>query len=74
MKLCLLCNEQIEPVNRTQLKKLKKAATEFEGTNKKEMKDIKIRTLQLTNQKICEHCYLKELVRLTTIMRIKALV
>lgn len=74
MKLCLLCNEQIEPVNRTQLKKFKKAATEFEGTNKKEMKDIKIRTLQLTNQKICEHCYLKELVRLTTIMRIKALV
>jgi len=74
MKLCLLCNEQIEPVNRMQLKELKKATTEFVGTDKKEMKDIKIRTLQLTNQKICEYCYLKELARLTTIMRIKAMV
>jgi len=74
MKLCLVCNEQVEPINRIQLKKMKKAATEFVGTDKIEMKDIKIRTLQLTNKKICEHCYLKELAMLTTIMRIKALV
>ncbi|MES1053964.1 hypothetical protein FOA24_34710 [Bacillus thuringiensis] len=63
----------IEPVNRIQLKKLKKAATEFQGTDKKEMKDIKIRTLQFSNQKICEYCYLKELARLTTSMRIKTM-
>ncbi|HDR3890658.1 hypothetical protein CN445_26415 [Bacillus cereus] len=73
MKLCLLCNEQIEPVNRMQLRKLKEAATDFEETDKKEMKNIKIRTLQLSNQKICEYCYLKELARLTTIMRMKTM-
>jgi len=74
MKLCLLCNEQIEPFNRIQLRKLKRASTNFEGTDKKEMKDIKIRTLQLSNQKICEYCYFKELARLTTIMRVKTMV
>ncbi|PDY14155.1 hypothetical protein COO16_04125 [Bacillus pseudomycoides] len=72
MKVCSMCNDQIEPVNRVRLRELKKIATEFERTTKKEMWDIKIRTLQFSNQKICEYCYLQELARLTTIMRIKA--
>ncbi|MGR5966595.1 hypothetical protein ACT7DB_30695 [Bacillus cereus] len=37
------------------------------------MQKIKIATLQFSNQKICEYCYLEDLAYLTTIMRIKAI-
>ncbi|WP_141523455.1 MULTISPECIES: hypothetical protein [unclassified Bacillus (in: firmicutes)] len=73
VKFCTKCQEPIERVERTQLKAIHKAASRFKGSNKKEMNEIKLLALKFSNQKICEYCYLEEMARLTTILRIKAM-
>lgn len=45
----------------------------FPGSKKEEMKKIHALAFKFSNEKICEYCYLREMARLTTIMRIKAM-
>lgn len=73
MKHCIKCNDLIEYLSYSKSRKIKKTADDFKHSKKEEMQKIKIATLQFSNQKICEYCYLEDLAYLTTIMRIKAI-
>lgn len=73
MKHCIKCNNIVEHLSYSTLRKIKKSAAEFKHSDKEEMHKIKISALQVSNKKICEYCYLEDLAYLTTIMRIKAI-
>ncbi|MBT2254289.1 hypothetical protein [Priestia megaterium] len=73
IKTCSICNEEIEDIDKAMLREIKKAAMKFPGSKKDEMKKIHTLTFKFSNEKICEYCYLREMARLTTIMRIKAM-
>ncbi|KXY31571.1 hypothetical protein AT267_24295 [Bacillus cereus] len=73
MNHCIKCNDLIEHLSYSKSRKIKKTADDFKHSNKEEMHKIKIATLQFSNQKICEYCYLEDLAYLTTMMRIKVM-
>lgn len=73
IKDCAICNEPIEDINKALLRKIRKDAMKFPGSKKEEMKKIHTLAFKFSNEKICEYCYLREMARLTTIMRIKAM-
>ncbi|OOR74891.1 hypothetical protein BLX06_11715 [Bacillus cereus] len=73
MKHCIKCNDVMEHLSNSMLRKIKKAATEFKHSDKEEMHKMKISALQFSNKKNCEYCYLEDLAYLTTMMRIKAM-
>lgn len=45
----------------------------FPGSKKEEVRKIHTLAFEFSNKKICEYCFLREMARLTTIMRIKAM-
>ena len=73
IKDCAICNHPIEDINKALLRKIRKGAMKFPGSKKEEMKKIHALAFKFSNEKICEYCYLREMARLTTIMRIKAM-
>ncbi|RDZ12887.1 hypothetical protein C3744_17120 [Priestia megaterium] len=73
IKNCSICYESIEDINKALLRKIRKGAMKFPGSKKEEMKKIHTLAFKFSNEKICEYCYLREMARLTTIMRIKAM-
>lgn len=73
MKLCTMCNDPIDQIDKERLRGLRKAAMQFPGSKKEEMRKIQILVFKFSNQKVCEYCFMEELTRLTTIMRIKAM-
>lgn len=73
VKFCTKCQEPIEKAECKRLKEIHKSASQFKGSNKKEINGMKVLALKYSNRKICEYCYLEEMARLTTILRIKAM-
>lgn len=73
IKNCSICNELIEDINKALLREIRKSAMRFPGSKKEEMKKIHTLAFKFSNEKICEYCYVREMARLTTIMRIKAM-
>lgn len=73
IKICGICNDEIEDIDKVMLRRIRKGAMKFPGSKKEEMKKIHTLAFKFSNEKICEYCYLKEMARLTTIMRIKAI-
>ena len=73
IKVCSICNEEIEDIDKAMLREIRKSAMKFPGSKKEEMKKIHTLAFKFSNEKICEYCYLREMARLTTIMRIKAM-
>lgn len=73
IKNCSICNDPIEDSNKALLRQIRKDAMKFPGSKKEEMKKIHTLAFKFSNEKICEYCYLREMARLTTIMRIKAM-
>ncbi len=52
MKHCIKCNDVIEHLSDSMLRKIKNSATEFKHSDKEEMHKIKISALQFSNKKI----------------------
>ncbi|MBY0214706.1 hypothetical protein [Priestia aryabhattai] len=73
IKICGICNDEIEDIDKAMLRRIRKGAMKFPGSKKEELKKIHTLAFKFSNEKICEYCYLKEMARLTTIMRIKAM-
>jgi len=73
IKICGICNDEIEDIDKAMLRRIRKGAMKFPGSKKEELKKIHTLAFKFSNEKICEYCYLREMARLTTIMRIKAM-
>ncbi|WP_336770204.1 hypothetical protein [Bacillus bombysepticus] len=69
IKTCLKCDDELEGFGLFNKKSILAAAEKFKDSNKEVFQEMKTLALQYSNNKICEHCYLKGLAEQTTKLR-----